>query len=136
MRLSPVIAVLALLAACGRQHVVAKPPATELVAGAVVLRVENGYPGNVDVQVVRDNVAEKVGMARGGAVTLLTVPARRLGVSGYIRLRARAGSKSRSLTTDVFQVRVSQRIEWTLASDLTHSTVEVRSTGAATDRAP
>jgi hypothetical protein len=91
----------------------------------VVLVVENHHWSDVIVSVVHDGVVDRVGMATAVQTSTFVIPSRRLGTSGIIRLRGHAVGAPDSHTSDSFPVQLGQEIQWTLESDLEHSSVAV-----------
>jgi hypothetical protein len=90
-----------------------------------VLVVDNHHWNDVVVSVIHDGVVDRIGMVQAVKTSTLVIPARRLGPTGLIRLRAHAVGAPDDHTTDTFPVRGGQEIEWTLESDLSRSSVAV-----------
>ena len=91
----------------------------------IVLVVENHHWNDVVVSVLHDGVVDRVGLATAVKTSTFIIPSRRLGTSGIIRLRGHAVGAPDSHTTDSFAVQAGQEIQWTLESDLEHSSVAV-----------
>jgi hypothetical protein len=91
----------------------------------IALVVENHHWSDVVVSVVHDGVVERIGLATAVKTSTFIIPSRRLGTSGLIRLRGHPVGAPDDHTTDAFVVRPGQEIEWTLESDLAHSSVAV-----------
>jgi len=91
----------------------------------ISLVVENHHWNDVVVSVVHDGVTERVGMATATKTSTFFFPSRRLGTSGLIQLRGHAVGAPDSHTTEKFLVQPGQEIQWTLESDLAHSSVAV-----------
>ena len=91
----------------------------------ISLVVENHHWNDVVVSVVHDGVAERVGLATATKTSTFFFPSRRLGTSGLIQLRGHAVGAPDDHTTDAFLVQPGQEVQWTLESDLAHSSVAV-----------
>lgn len=91
----------------------------------ISLVVENHHWNDVVVSVVHDGVVERVGMAIATKTSTFFFPSRRLGTSGLIQLRGHAVGAPDDHTTEKFLVQPGQEIQWTLESDLAHSSVAV-----------
>jgi hypothetical protein len=91
----------------------------------IALVVENHHWSDVVVSVLHDGVVERIGLATAVKTSTFIIPSRRLGTSGLIRLRGHPVGAPDDHTTDAFVVRPGQEIEWTLESDLAHSSVAV-----------
>jgi hypothetical protein len=91
----------------------------------IALVVENHHWNDVIVSVVHDGIVDRVGMATAVQTSTFIIPSRRLGTAGIIRLRGHAVGAPDSHTTDSFPVQPGQEIQWTLESDLEHSSVAV-----------
>jgi hypothetical protein len=87
--------------------------------------VENHHWNDVVVSVLHDGVVDRVGLAIAVKTTTFVLSSRRLGTSGIIQLRGHAVGAPDSHTTDAFPVQPGQEIQWTLESDLSHSSVAV-----------
>ena len=109
--------------ACGGHSGEASAPAPQ--SGEVVLVVENHHWNDVVVSVLHDGVADRVGLVTAVKTSTFVLLSRRLGTAGIIRLRAHAVGAPDSQTTDAFPVQPGQEIQWTLESDLSHSSVAV-----------
>jgi hypothetical protein len=91
----------------------------------IALVVENHHWNDVVVSVLHDGVVDRVGLAIAVKTTTFVLSSRRLGTSGIIQLRGHAVGAPDSHTTDAFPVQPGQEIQWTLESDLSHSSVAV-----------
>jgi hypothetical protein len=91
----------------------------------IVLVVENHHWTDVVLYVLHDGVADRIGLATAVKTSTFILPSRRLGPSGIIQLRAHAVGGPDDHTTDSFPVQPGQEIQWTLESDLEHSSVAV-----------
>jgi hypothetical protein len=89
------------------------------------LVVDNHHWSDVIVYLLHDEVVERIGVATAVQTSTFIIPSRRLGGSGLIRLRGHPVGAPDSHTTDAFVVQPGQEIEWTLESDLAHSSVAV-----------
>lgn len=87
--------------------------------------VDNHHWSDVVISVLHDGVIDRVGLATAVKTTSFILPSRRLGTTGIIRLRGHAVGAPDSHTTDSFPVQPGQEIQWTLESDLEHSSVAV-----------
>jgi hypothetical protein len=99
--------------------------ATPAARRQVVLTVENHHWNDVIVYLLHDGVADRLGLATAVKTSTFTIPARRLGMAGVIQLRGHAVGAPDSHTTEAFTVLPSQQIQWTLESDLAHSSIAV-----------
>jgi hypothetical protein len=91
----------------------------------ILLVVENHHWNDVVVSVLHDGVVDRIGLVQAVKTSTLVIPARRLGPSPLIRLRAHAVGAPDDHTSESFPVRGGQEIEWTLESDLSRSSVAV-----------
>jgi hypothetical protein len=91
----------------------------------VVLVVENHHWNDVVVSVLHDGVVDRVGLATAVKTSTFVLPTRRLGTAGIIRLQGHAVGAPDSQTTEAFPVQPGQEIQWTLESDLSHSSIAV-----------
>jgi hypothetical protein len=87
--------------------------------------VENHHWNDVIVSVLHDGVVDRVGLATAVKTSTFILPSRRLGTAGIVRLRGHAVGAPDNHTTDSFAVQPGQEIQWTLESDLEHSSVAV-----------
>jgi hypothetical protein len=91
----------------------------------ISLVVENHHWNDVVVSVVHDGVTERVGLATATKTSTFFFPSRRLGTSGLIQLKGHAVGAPDDHTTDPFLIQPGQEVQWTLESDLAHSSVAV-----------
>jgi hypothetical protein len=118
--------VLLLLSAIGcGGHTKASNQPQPATPGEIVLIVENHHWNDVIVSVVHDGVVDRVGLATAVQTSTFILASRRLGTAGIVRLRGHAVGAPDSHTTESFTVRPGQEIQWTLESDLEHSSVAV-----------
>ena len=124
--LRAILSALLLLASisCGGRSGKSTGPAPES-AGEIVLTVENHHWNDVVISVLHDGVVDRVGLATAVKTTRFVLPSRRLGPTGIIRLRGHAVGAPDFHSTDAFPVQPGQEIQWTLESDLDHSSVAV-----------
>jgi hypothetical protein len=124
-RLRSAVAALLVLGAigCGGHPGKASAPAPQ--SGEVTLVVENHHWNDVVVSVLHDGVVDRVGLVTAVMTSTFVLPSRRVGPAGIIRLRAHAVGAPDSHTSDAFPVQPGQEIQWTLESDLSHSSVAV-----------
>jgi hypothetical protein len=110
--------------ACARH---AKEPgaATPNARSEIVMVVENHHWNDVVLYVLHDGVADRIGLATAVKTSTFIFPGSRLGTSGMIQLRAHAVGAPDDHTTDSFPIQPGQEIQWTLESDLGHSSVAV-----------
>ena len=94
-------------------------------AGEIMLVIDNHHWNDVVISVLHDGVVDRVGLATAVKVSTFTIPSRRLGTSGIIRLRAHAVGAPDDHTTDVIPIQPGQQIDWSLESDLARSSVAV-----------
>jgi hypothetical protein len=94
-------------------------------AAEIVLVIDNHHWNDVTVSVLHDGVVDRVGLATAVKVSTFVLSSRRLGTSGILRLRGHAVGAPDDHTTDAFPVQPGQEIQWTLESDLAHSSVAV-----------
>jgi len=94
-------------------------------AAEIVLIIENHHWNDVIISVLHDGVVDRIGLATAVKTSSFVVPGRRLGPSGIIRLRGHAVGAPDDHTSEAFPVRPGQEVEWTLESDLSHSSVSV-----------
>lgn len=120
---SVVLLLLGSLACAGQRT--ASDGATPRARGQVVMMVENHHWNDVIVYLLHDGVADRLGMATAVKSSTFIIPARRLGMAGVIQLRGHAVGAPDSHTTEAFTVLPGQQIQWTLESDLAHSSVAV-----------
>jgi hypothetical protein len=122
--LAPILVALILCASgCARHG--AESGAVSESRDEIALVVENHHWNDVIVSVLHDGVVDRIGLATAVKTSTFIIPSRRLGTSGLIRLRGHAVGAPDDHTTDAFVVRPGQEIEWTLESDLAHSSVAV-----------
>jgi hypothetical protein len=93
--------------------------------GEILLVIDNHHWNDVVISVLHDGVVDRVGLATAVKVSTFTIPSRRLGTSGIIRLRAHAVGAPDDHTTDVIPIQPGQQIDWSLESDLARSSVAV-----------
>ena len=110
--------------ACGG-HRAATGEATPTASGDVVLQVENHHWNDVVVYLLHDGVEDRLGLATAVKTSTFTIPSRRLGAGGVIQLRGHPVGAPDSHTSEAFTVQSGQQIQWTLESDLSHSSVAV-----------
>jgi hypothetical protein len=91
----------------------------------IALVIDNHHWNDVVISVLHDGVADRIGLATAVKISTFTIPSRRLGTSGIIRLRAHAVGAPDDHTTDAIPVQPGQQIDWTLESDLARSSVAV-----------
>jgi hypothetical protein len=124
-RLTPALTGLLLLGSigCGGHARESDRPRPE--TSEIVLVAENHHWNDVVLYVLHDGVADRIGLATAVKTSTFIFPSRRLGPSGMIQLRAHAVGAPDDHTTDSFPIQPGQEIQWTLESDLAHSSVAV-----------
>ncbi len=110
--------------ACAR-HGVSSDHAGARSATEVVLVVDNHHWNDVIISALHDGIVDRIGMATAVKVSTFVLSSRRLGTSGIVRLRAHAVGAPDDHTSDAFPIQPGQEIQWTLESDLAHSSVAV-----------
>jgi len=124
---SPVSTCLILLLASGAcaRHSAESGDVAYRSRSEISLVVENHHWNDVVVSVVHDGVSERVGLATATKTSTFFFPSRRLGSSGLIQLRGHAVGAPDDHTTEAFLIQPGQEVQWTLESDLAHSSVAV-----------
>jgi hypothetical protein len=117
---------LALLAGAGcHRSTEEREPSGAEPSSEVPLEIANHHWLDVTIYVVRDGQPSRVGIANATGSTQFVLPARLIGQGGEVRLFGRPiGGKDATLSETVV-VQPGQRIEWTLESDLSRSTIGV-----------
>ena len=113
------------LGGCG--GLLGAPPAANSgpVSGEIILEIHNNHWNDVDIFVLHDGVAERVGMVIAASSAVIALRPSQVGSSGVIRLRADVIGSEESITTENLSVRNGSTIEWTLESQLARSHVGV-----------
>jgi hypothetical protein len=116
---------LAALGGCG--WLFGPAPATNggPISGEIVLQVRNNHWNDINIFVLHDGVAERVGMVIAVSSTVITLRPSQVGSSGVIRLRADVIGSDETVTTENLPVRSGSTIDWTLESQLVRSHVGV-----------
>jgi hypothetical protein len=106
-----------------------KPPAATpsdpIGTGRVVVTVHNNNRADINVYVVGDGQAVRVGTATAATTSSFDVPARLLGQGRQLRLRADPIGGRAVHTSELIRVGPGQRIDWTLETDLSRSSIAV-----------
>ena len=117
------VAVAAALAGCLKPP--APPPSDPVGTGRVVVTVHNNYRAEINVYVVGDGQPVWVGTAPAATTTSFDVAARLLGQGRQLRLRADPIGGRAVQTSELIRVGPGQRIDWTLETDLSRSSIAV-----------
>ena len=100
-------------------------PTDPMSTGRVVLTVLNNSRTDVTVYVVDDGQPIRVGTATAVTTTNFDIPARFLGQGRQLRLRADPIGGRSVHTSELIHVGPGQRVNWTLDTDLSRSSVAV-----------
>ena len=103
----------------------APPPSDPIGTGRVVVTVHNNYRADINVYVVGDGQPVRVGTATAATTTSFDVAARLLGQGRQLRLRADPIGGRSVHTSELIRVGPGQRIDWTLETDLSRSSIAV-----------
>ena len=103
----------------------APTPSDPMTAGRVLITVNNNYRADVVIYVVGDGQPTRVGTATAAATSNFDVAARLLGQGRQLRLRADPIGGRAVHTSELIRVGPGQRVEWTLETDLSRSSVAV-----------
>ena len=117
------VAIVATVVGCLRPPV--PTPTDPMSASRVVLTVHNNARTDVTVYVIGDGQPIRVGTATAAATTSFDVPERLLGQGRQLRLRADPIGGRAVHTSELIHVGPGQRIDWTLETDLSRSSVAV-----------
>ena len=113
------------LAVAGCLKPPAPTPSDPMTAGRVLITVNNNYRADVVIYVVGDGQPTRVGTATAAATSNFDVAARLLGQGRQLRLRADPIGGRAVHTSELIRVGPGQRVEWTLETDLSRSSVAV-----------
>ncbi len=125
LRHATTIACLALATLSGCLKPPGPTPSDPVAGSRVVLTVNNNYRADVTVYVVSDGQPTRVGLATSSTTASFDIPARLLGQGRQIRLRADPIGVRSVHTSELIRVGPGQRIEWTLETDLSRSSIAV-----------
>lgn len=114
--------VLLLVAGCGGKQ---KETSRPLPTGPTSLRIENQNWLDVNIYVVHDGQRSRLGAATAARTTELAIPPALLGQLGAIRLIADPVGSSKAITSPTVVVKAGTRLVWTLAPDLSRSSLAV-----------
>jgi hypothetical protein len=89
------------------------------------LRIENQNWLDVNIYVVHDGQRSRIGAATAARTTELMIPPSMLGQLGTIRLVADPVGSSTAITSPTVVVKEGTRLVWTLATDLSRSSLAV-----------
>jgi hypothetical protein len=103
----------------------APTPSDPASVGRVLVTVNNNYRADVTIYVVGDGQPVRVGTATAAATSNFDVSARLLGQGRQLRLRADPIGGRNIHTSELIRVGPGQRVEWTLETDLSRSSVAV-----------
>jgi hypothetical protein len=96
-----------------------------LPTGPTSLRIENQNWLDVTIYVVHDGQRSRIGAATAARTTNLAIPPAMLGQLGAIRLIADPVGSPQSITSPTVVVKPGTRLVWTLATDLSRSSLAV-----------
>ncbi len=113
--------VLVLASCAGKRKEATRP----LPAGPTSLRVENNNWLDVTIYVVHDGQRSRVGAATAARTTDLSIPPTMLGQLGAIQLIADPVGSSQAIASPTVVVKAGMRLVWTLATDLSRSSLAV-----------
>ncbi len=106
-----------------------KPPAPlpsdPMSTGRVLVTVNNNYRSDVTIYVIGDGQPVRVGTATAAATSNFDIASRLLGQGRQLRLRADPIGARNIHTSELIRVGPGQRVEWTLETDLSRSSVAV-----------
>ncbi len=122
---APILLLLSLLGASGCARHQPESRAGSDPGADIALVVENHHWSDVVVYLLHDGVLDRIGLATAVKTSTFVIPSRRLGAAGLVRLRGHPVGAPDDHTTEAFVVQPGQEIEWTLESDLAHSSVAV-----------
>jgi hypothetical protein len=91
----------------------------------VVVTVNNNHRADVTVYVIGNGQARRVGVATAAQTTSFDVAVSLLGPGRELQLRADPIGARATHTSDLIRVGPGQRVEWTLETDLSRSSVAV-----------
>jgi hypothetical protein len=111
------------LAACLKPP--APTPSDPTNSARVLVTVNNRYRSDVTIYVVGDGQATRVGTATAASTASFDIPARLLGQGRQMRLRADPIGGRAVHTSELVRVGPGQRVEWTLETDLSRSSLAV-----------
>ncbi len=89
------------------------------------LRIENQNWLDVNIYVVHDGQRSRLGAATAARTTDMAIPPNLLGQLGAIRLVADPVGSSQTITSPTVVVKPGTRLVWTLATDLTRSSLAI-----------
>lgn len=91
----------------------------------VTIMVRNQHWLDLNIYLVRGTSSERLATAGGLSTKVITLPWRRVGGAGTLRLGADPIGQDRGIVSEMIQVRPSSVVEWTIGSDLRNSYVSV-----------
>lgn len=95
------------------------------ISGEIILEIRNNHWNDINLFVLHDGVAERVGMVIAASSAVIVLRPSQVGNSGVIRLRADVIGSDESVTTESLSIRNGSTIEWTLENQLVRSHVGV-----------
>jgi hypothetical protein len=125
IRRAALIAIVLLIALDGCLKPPAATPSDPMTAGRVLITVNNNYRADVVIYVIGDGQPIRVGTATAAATSSFDVAARLLGQGRQLRLRADPIGGRAVHTSELIRAGPGQRVEWTLETDLSRSSVAV-----------
>jgi hypothetical protein len=117
----PALLLLLSTSCAGKQTETTRP----LPTGPTSLRIENQNWLDVTIYVVHDGQRSRLGAATAARTTELAIPPTLLGQLGAIRLMADPVGSSQAITSPTVVVKPGTRLVWTLATDLTRSSLAI-----------
>ena len=100
-------------------------PSDPISVSRVVLTVQNNYRADVTIYVIGDGQPVRVGTATSATTTSFDISARLLGQGRQLRLRADPIGGRAIHTSELIRAGPGQRVEWTLETDLSRSSIAV-----------
>ena len=116
---------LAAIGGCGWLFGAAPAANSGPISGEIILEIRNNHWNDINIFVLHDGVAERVGMVIAASSAVISLRPSQVGNSGVIRLRADVIGSDESITTENLSIRNGSTIEWTLESQLVRSHVGV-----------
>lgn len=117
----PALLLLLSTSCAGKQKEATRP----LPTSPTSLRIENQNWLDVTIYVVHDGQRSRLGAATAAHTTELEIPPTLLGQLGAIRLMADPVGSSQTIISPTVVVKPGTRLVWTLATDLTRSSLAI-----------
>ena len=125
LRRAALVSCLALASLAGCLKPPPAMPSDPISTGRVILTVNNNYRADVTVYVLSDGQPTRVGLATSATTATFDISSRLLGQGRQVRLRADPIGGRTVYTSELIRVGPGQRIEWTLETDLSRSSIAV-----------